>query len=284
MEKECRFQIGEFCFSLNFDANTEYVSSVKYYFTPFLSNNVPDIYIYSDIVLPQDEVFVPASLCTSKIVEGKTFNYHSGLIKGRLDIEDKKCFIEVSNALLGNPSARIFEHFFHQLYYTLLDHKYGDKIPDQFLIHSCGVVKNGQGYVFVGPSGSGKSTVAELSKEYDILNDEITLIKKRGNQYTAYATPFNGYFRLKKNISCPLKALLFLKQDSTNYINKVNVKNCVIPFAREMIPPISVLSEEKGRPLSLMVHRALTVLSEVPFFELHFTKNKNFWDCLDTLT
>jgi len=282
-EKECRFQIGEFCFSLNFAADAVYISSVKNYFSPFLSEKDPDIYIYCEIVFSREEVFVPASLHISKTVEGNTFNYQSGLIYGNLDMQKKKCFIKVNNALLGNPSVRIFEQFFHQLYYTLLEHKYAGRMPDQFLVHSSGVVKNGKGYVFVGPSGSGKSTIAELSAEYDILNDEITLIKKTKNKYTAHATPFNGYFRLKKNISCPLKAFLFIKQDSLNYIQRVTVKDCVIPFAREMIPPISVLSEEKGRPLSLMVDRAVTVLSEVPFFELHFIKNKNFWDCIDAL-
>lgn len=282
-DEECRIQIGEFCCGLRFNADTDYIKSVKYYFENFLSEQEPDIIVDIEIILHQEYVAVPSSLYHSKSVDGNNFNFHSGLITGTLDLANKKCSIQVKNALLSNPATRIFEQFLLQLYYTLLENKYGTIVPGHLLVHSCGVLKNGCGYMYVGPSGSGKSTVAQLSTMYDILNDEISLIKQEGDGYTIYATPFNGYFRSKKNMSGPLKKIFFLKQDGRHYIKRIKLADAIILFTHEIVPPMSLLSTKKTQLLSTMLDYAAQLLTEVPFFELHFLPDKNFWVCIEEL-
>jgi hypothetical protein len=58
-----------------------------------------------------------------------------------------------------------------------------------FFIHATAIVRHELGYVFFGPSGSGKSTIAALSDGAQI-GDELVVIKKAGDQYRIFGTPF----------------------------------------------------------------------------------------------
>lgn len=281
-DRECRLQLGEFCCALRFPtADADYVTTVKQYFNGFLSENNPDIVVYVDIVLHSEEIQVPTSLCESKEVHGNSFNYHAGLISGQLDLQNKKCAIQVKRVLLGNPTVRIFEQFFHQLYFTLLENKYGSGNYNSMMVHSCGVLKNGRGYVFTGPSGIGKSTIARLSTDYDVLNDEMCFITDSNGRCLIKSTPFNGFFEQKKNMSGVLNCIFFLKQDKKNYIKKIKLSDCIVDLAREIVPPISLLHADKKSPLSMMIDMAAKILAKVPFYEFHFLPEKNMWKCIE---
>jgi hypothetical protein len=282
-DRECRLLLGEFCCALRFAADAEYSNSVKNFYENFLSEKEPDITLDIEIILHREKVEVPQSLAIAKKVEGENFDYHNGLIKGTLDLDKRRCSLQVKNALLGNPSVRIFEQFMHQLYFTLLEDRYHGAMPWRLLVHSCAVLVNDKGYLFVGPSGSGKSTIAELSAAYDVLNDEITLVQNEGGTYTVHATPFNGYFRLKKNMSGPLEKIFFIKQDTEHYIKKIALKDCIIPLAREIVPPISILSEQNRHPLYALFDCAVQILKDVTFFELHFRQDNKLWEYIESI-
>jgi hypothetical protein len=282
-DNECRLEIGEFCCALRFNADAKYIESVNNYFEHFLSEGDPDITVDIEIILHQDVISVPNSLYYEKTVDGKKFNFHSGLITGTLDLASKTCTIKVKNTLFGNPTVRVFEQFLLQLYYTLLENKYGNAWPEQLLVHACSILNGGCGYVFTGPSGSGKSTVALLSSAYTVLNDEISLIKKEGDCYNIYATPFNGYCRLKQNMSGPLKKIFILKQDSRHYLNKQQPAESILALSREIVPPMGILSTEKSTALSMSFTSVTQLLAGVPCYELHFLPDKNFWACIEEL-
>jgi hypothetical protein len=278
-DNECRIQIGEFCCTLRFNADAEYVGSARDYFDSFISGKNPDIEVTINLLPHKQGVSIPSSLFVNKTIDGNTFDYHNGLLKGRIDDGNKKCSIEVDFVLLGG-SARIFEQFLFQLYYTLIAEKYGYQKPVRFLLHSCSVVRDGQGYVFVGPSGSGKSTIAGLSTSFSVLNDEMSLISGDNGSFSVHATPFNGYFRQKKNLEGPLKGIFIIKQDKSTYIKKVSMNDCIATLVQEMVPFMGILSAERDVPRVAMIEQAIDTLSQVPFYELHFLPDESFWNCI----
>ena len=84
-------------------------------------------------------------------------------------------------------------------------------------VHASGVVHKEKGILFIGHSGAGKSTVARLSSPRRVLSDECILIKKDGDAFTAYGTPF-GRENKGENTHAPLYAIMDLKKDSRNYL------------------------------------------------------------------
>ncbi|MBU1871203.1 MAG: hypothetical protein KKH80_00155, partial [Candidatus Omnitrophica bacterium] len=80
---------------------------------------------------------------------------------GFIDSEKKEgCLYEISK---GQPGILFTDFIFLSLYVFL-------NITNGFLIHACGIIKDGKGYIFAGPSGNGKSTVASLSRNLAVLS------------------------------------------------------------------------------------------------------------------
>ena len=226
---------------------------------------------------------MPTSLFNEKTIDGNHFNFSNGLIVGSLDLAHKQCSMATKNALFSNPTTRIFEQFLYQLYYTLLENKYGNTAVSKFLLHSSGVLKDGVGHVFVGASGSGKSTVAQLSDKYDIVNDEICLIERADDGYILQATPFNGYFRMKKNMSGPLKKIFILKQDYRHYIKKIARADYLAVLFRELVTPMNILSPSGMYALPQLFDCVIQLLEKVDCYELHFLPDNTFWRCIEEL-
>lgn len=276
---ECNLQIGEFCCSLRFK-DFEYANSVRNYYKGFLSTKVPDLIIDIRIILHHDQINVPDSLIASKKIDGNHFDFHHGLLKGFLMIEDKECNIHVKNALLSGSPVRVFEQFFYQLYYTLLEKKY-PATHNNYLLHACAVKRNDQGYVFTGPSGSGKSTIARLSETYQVLNDEMVIIGKKDLKYHVQSTPFNGLFRHKVNKSVPLRAIFYLRHGEKNSIEALRPAKFVNLVMREVAAPIPLLAEFSAKDLIKITDFCEELITEVPCYELYFVPDENIWNFID---
>lgn len=89
---------------------------------------------------------------------------------------------------------------------------------DGVLIHSSGVILNGEGVIFAGISGAGKTTISKLWRERDgvaILSDDRIIIRKERSGYFAYGTPWPGEGerplqkgrRLKRYFSSPRRKI-----------------------------------------------------------------------------
>ena len=74
------------------------------------------------------------------------------------------------------------------------------------------------GFLFAGVSGAGKTTISRLAPaDVTLLTDEISYLRRNGEGYVAYGTPFAGELaKVGENIRAPLAALYLLAQGPEN--------------------------------------------------------------------
>ena len=99
---------------------------------------------------------------------------------------------------------------------------------DCILFHGSALSIDGECFLFGAPSGTGKSTHSALYRKVFgdrvvMVNDDKPLIRRKGDIFYVYGTPWNGKHRLSNNISVPLKGLCFLKQGSENVIRPLSI-------------------------------------------------------------
>ncbi len=138
-------------------------------------------------------------------------------------LEDKNGYFEIHEDVLN----------FHQLLKFILN----ISLPNYegLMLHASTSVNSFGAIIAAGISGSGKSTFAKkLKKEtamfednekYEIIHDEITILRKEGSCFWAYPSPFNHNPKHIVNYSEPkkVKYLLFLKRndEKTSKISKL---------------------------------------------------------------
>lgn len=276
--KECRLQIGEFCCSLRFK-DADWAASVREYYQGFLSEKKPDISVDLTIVPHKQWIELPNSLMLKRNVNGNHFDFHSGLLRGSLDLASKGASIEVKYGLLKNP--RVFEQFFYHLYYTLLEEKYPHEKPNNYLLHACGVDMGGLGYVFTGPAGSGKSTIGQLANNYRVLNDEMVIVGKKDVKYQVQSTPFNGEFKTKVNGCVPLRAIFYLRHGESNSLRPLKPAEFVRFVVREVVVPMPLHVEYSAKDLSKMTDFCAKLVSEVPCYEFYFVPDEGIWKFIE---
>ena len=97
------------------------------------------------------------------------------------------------------------------------------------IIHSLGVILDGNGYLFVGHSNAGKSTMAEiLMKEAVILCDDRNIIRKVGDKFNVYGTWSHGDVPVVSASSAPLRGIYFLKQSKHTRLLPIQENSAVI--------------------------------------------------------
>jgi hypothetical protein len=276
---ECRLKIGDVCCSLVLNSQ-RHCSSLKSYYNNFLSNEEPDFTVYTNITQSEEKIVLPVSIIMSKTVDGNNFNFHSGLIKGSINREARKCTIDVNHILFRR--IRLFEHFLFQIYYTVLN-DLNSKKSESFLLHACSVEKEGTGYVFTGPPESGKSTIARLSSKHNVLGDEIALIKEQNENYYIESTPFRGDFKESNKGKVKLGGIFLIKHGKKNIIREIGKKEFVTSFIREIIYPATLLSTDKLEIYSKMFEISSSIADTVPFYELSFLPDETFWNNINTL-
>ncbi|MFH1258771.1 MAG: hypothetical protein ABII74_02975 [Elusimicrobiota bacterium] len=160
-----------------------------------------------------------------------------------------------------------FDSFLRILYTYLLLEEQG------FLIHSSGVVKKEQAYLFPGVSLAGKSTIARLSAGSFILSDEVVAVRKIGTQYRAYSTPFSGELDLPaQNLSFPVNGVYFPVKSQKNILSALTLKQSLPKFLTNLL----FFNSEKHL-LEKIFFIAEDFLSAVPAYEMQFTRHRAFW-------
>ena len=87
------------------------------------------------------------------------------------------------------------------------------------ILHACGVVWEGKGLLFVGESGAGKSTMAGLwahDHGAQVLSDDRTIVRKKGNGFRVYGTPWHGEGKFGSPGSAVVEKIYFLSHGEEN--------------------------------------------------------------------
>jgi len=97
------------------------------------------------------------------------------------------------------------------------------------LVHSSAIVMNDKAYLFSGKSGAGKSTHTNLwlekfGKDIYILNEDKPAVRRIGDKYYAYGTPWSGKTNTNVNKKAEVKSIVFLGQAKENTIRKLDSK------------------------------------------------------------
>ncbi|MBW7886046.1 MAG: hypothetical protein H3C34_26135 [Caldilineaceae bacterium] len=145
------------------------------------------------------------------------------------------------------------------------------------LLHACGVICDGDGYVFVGPSGAGKSTVAGLSAGATVLSDDLVLVERRADGYWVHGVPFrgSGWTAPRVNAAAPLRALLSLVQAPEHKVASLPKAEGVARLVGST--PFVTTTVDGARAA---IGNAVALQADTPVQELKFRKDRMFWDVI----
>ncbi|MBN1355348.1 hypothetical protein JXA40_03650 [bacterium] len=136
------------------------------------------------------------------------------------------------------------------------------------IIHAAGVLIDGEIYVFPGRSGGGKSTLSRAFLGADgtvVLSDDRIIIRKSGNGYQAYGTPWPGELGCACSLGGNLKGIFFLTRARTNRIEAISA-----PEALKALLPCVSIPWYDDRVFPLIIETCSDLLARIPCHRLHF--------------
>jgi hypothetical protein len=142
------------------------------------------------------------------------------------------------------------------------------------VIHAAGVEIKGKGFIFPGRSGAGKSTLSglfaapEKPKNLEVLSDERMVVRKVGETFRAYGSPWPGEGAIALNKSMPLAGIFFLHhgRDGGNRIKKIKP-----PEALDRLLQVTSIPWYDRETMPQLLHFCEELIAAIPCFDLHFT-------------
>jgi hypothetical protein len=109
-----------------------------------------------------------------------------------------------------------------------------------------------------------------------VLTDEISYVRRIGNNYKAYGTPFAGELaRVGANTCAPLETLYLLVQGPANRITPVSKMDA----ARALMRHVLFFAEEKEM-VARVFDSVLEFVSRVEVAQLVFTPDARAWELI----
>ena len=144
-----------------------------------------------------------------------------------------------------------------------------------FLLHAASAIRNEQAFLFSGESGAGKTTISRLAPEDAVLlTDEISYVRRDGQNYEACGTPFAGELaKSGENVAARIAALFFLEKGSENRVEPVESGEAV----RRLMRNILFFAEDPELVKSVF-RSACEFVERVPVCRLTFLPDERVWD------
>lgn len=162
----------------------------------------------------------------------------SGNYQVMLDKDLKKGEVLIINSNYSWRITDIIYGFLQMLIiYYLAKHRLG------LLVHSAGIKDRRDGYLFAGISRAGKSTTGRIWDRYarvSILNDDRIIIRKIGNIFYIYGTPWHGDFSDYLNTSmqrAKLKKMFYIYHKRENKAEVVSPRDSFNLFFQTIFSP-----------------------------------------------
>lgn len=192
--------------------------------------------------------------------------------RSRFEAENKKltvrCLPEGEEFIKESGSS-----FFHVRWERILIRE------KKVILHSSCVYDGGGGILFCGPSGIGKSTQAGLWCRYKgkkLLNGDRTILGRKQNGWYAHGSPYAGSSRCYVNDSCPVLAIVMLRQASRSVIRRIKKAEAF----RAVFGQITVNSWDEWFA-EAACDLVLCMIGEIPVYELACTPDKDAVDLLE---
>lgn len=189
------------------------------------------------------------------------YDYPRGFI--RVDYLEKgaHCVSEMGNS------------FFHLGFESLLIHR------NRLCLHAACVRTHLGGILFSGPSGAGKSTQAELwcnLRGAKQINGDRPILSQDGNDWLAWGSPYAGSSRCHINESCPVTAIVMLRQ-----AKECGLRRLSLPEAfRAVWSGLTVCSWDRTF-VETASALAMELIAEVPVFEFACTPDQQAVEYLE---
>ena len=147
------------------------------------------------------------------------------------------------------------------------------------IIHSCAVVLDGRGLLFVGESGAGKSTLARMWDQengVEVLSDDRTVVRKQGDEYWLYGTPWHGEAKYGSPRAVRLERIFFLRHGANHSSKQASGIEAVSKFLTCSFPPYW---DPRGMEFSMELFSDLA--AQVPCEELTFKPERSVLNFID---
>jgi hypothetical protein len=144
------------------------------------------------------------------------------------------------------------------------------------ILHGCGIEKDGEGILFIGESGAGKSTMANLWNAdggIEILSDDRIIVRKSGENFRMYGTPWHGEAQFVSPRGVNLKKMFFLRHAGQNEIHSLNGIESVQQLLKCSFPPFW---DAKGMNFTLDLFSEMA--TAVPCYQLGFKPDRSAID------
>ncbi|MEM7349309.1 MAG: hypothetical protein AAF657_00790 [Acidobacteriota bacterium] len=149
------------------------------------------------------------------------------------------------------------------------------------LIHAAGLARGGRGIFCAGVSGAGKTTFMGLTEGYDDLDglsDDRVIVRRSGDAWSLFGTPWAGEGRVAANRGVELVGVTFLNKADHNALVPISPTNALT----QLLATTSILWFDRQRTEQAM-SLCEALVSHLPCYELHFRKEEEAVDLLGEL-
>ena len=185
--------------------------------------------------------------------------------------------LERADLYFGNGSDRFLDPFHGPTMELLMVNYLAQERG--IIIHSCAVVLDGRGLLFVGESGAGKSTLATMWDQengVEVLSDDRTIVRKKGQQFWMYGTPWHGEAKYGSPGAVRLERIFFLGHGPEHSIKQITGIDSVSKFLTCSFPPYW---NPPGMEFSMELFSDLA--AQVPCEELTFKPERSVLDFIE---
>ncbi|HKO04924.1 MAG TPA: hypothetical protein VJW51_09255 [Candidatus Acidoferrales bacterium] len=145
------------------------------------------------------------------------------------------------------------------------------------LLHASGGIRGGRGVLFSGVSGAGKTTIARLAPpDVQLLTDEISYLRRAGDGFRVYGTPFSGELGIQgEDVSAPLAAIYLIEHGASNRLERV----AEVEAVRRLMRNTLFFAQEK-RLVADVFSTVCELARRVPIYRLEFLPDARVWEML----
>ncbi|MFA5362471.1 MAG: hypothetical protein WC335_04400 [Candidatus Omnitrophota bacterium] len=147
------------------------------------------------------------------------------------------------------------------------------------LLHSAGIIKDKRAFLFLGSCGSGKTTIARNSGKYPLLSDEMVGIKQEGEEFYAFSTPWGNEARAGRTntFTAVVKKIFFLHKDKSLWFKNIPSSEAMATALAGNHHIVFFLQWAEKDEIAAIISSLSDLVKCIPVWEMHFTKNVDFW-------